>query len=817
MPGPATRGPAPTPVSTPTRCTPRTWCLFLLLALGLVTLTSGLRLRRVAYVTDVAGRTEAELATGGGRPDPRPQLIVPGRHSESFEQLALAREMLSRREWRLRHIDYENAPFGHDIAASSPYRWWLGLLAGTDHLLSGVPAARAVERAGLYADPLLLLLVIAGASFVVSRIFGYLPALLVAVAAATLYPFATAFLPALPDDRALALAAALASVLPVLAGARAAVAPGPAARRWFLAAGVLGAAGLWVSAAGEAPVLLGLGLGGLLAARAGRGGPPLPWRAWGVGGAAGCLAAYLVEYYPGHLTPWEFHVLHPLFGLAWLGGAELLAVLSARLQGTPPGKGAAGLARAVLGVLGLAALPAAMVATRSLGFLTVEVGAMRLSAAPGSPTAATLWAWLLQNGVTPAAWATLLPLLLLVPAVAFLVLPATPRALRVAVALALGPVLVAAGFACRQINGWNGFDAVLLPLLAATAAAAAALPRPRLVLGVTAGALALLLLPGFVRLWPELPSAGTYALGEADVQGLVERDLSYWLARHVGPAGALVLAPPDTTVALHYYADIRGLGTFGWEDRDGLTAAIRMVSASTPEEAQELFTRRGVTHVVIPSWDPYMDAYARWGQGELDGTFLERLRQWNLPPWLRPVPYLIPTIPGFEGQSVTVLEVVDDQDAATAASRLAEYFVAMNQLDLAANAGQVLRRFPADLGAVLARTEVAVAEGDADETARSLEVLLRRIAGKADRELPWDQRVALAIVLAQTHHLDLAREHLRDDLAAADDDGLRSLSTSALFRLEILRRAVGLEFPDARLRDEAMALLPADLQGRVTK
>jgi hypothetical protein len=723
--------------------------------------------------------------------------------------------MLGRREWRLRHIDYENAPFGHDVAATSPYRWWLGLLAGLDHLVSGVPAARAVERAGLYADPLLLLLVIAGASLFVSRVFGYLAALVVAGAAATLYPFATAFLPALPDDRALALAAALASLLPVLAGARAAGVPGPAARRWFVAAGVLGAAGLWVSAAGEAPVLLGLGLGGLLAARAGRGGPPLPWRAWGVAGAAGCLVAYLVEYYPRHLTPWEFHVLHPLFGLAWLGGAELLAVLSARLQGTPPERGAAVLARTVLAALALAALPAAMIATHSLGFLTVEVGAMRLSAAPGSPTAANLWAWLLQNGFTPAAWAALLPLLLLVPAVAFLVLPATPRPLRVALALALGPVLVAAGFACRQINGWNGFDAALLPLLAATAAAA--LPRPRLVLGVAAGALVLVLLPGFVRLWPELPSAGAYALGEADVQGLVERDLSYWLAQHVGPAGALVLAPPDTTVALHYYADIRGLGTFGWEDHDGLTAAVRMVSASTPEEAQELFTRRGVTHVVIPSWDPYMDAYARWGQGELEGTFLERLRQWNLPAWLRPVPYLIPTIPGFEGQSVTVLEVVDDQDAATAASRLAEYFVAMNQLDLAANAGQALRRFPADLGAVLARTEVAVAEGDADETARTLEVLLRRIAGKADRELPWDQRVALAIVLAQTHHLDLARERLRDDLAAAGDDELRSLSTSALFRLEILRRAVGLEFPNARLRDEARALLPADLRGQVTK
>jgi hypothetical protein len=181
------------------------------------------------------------------------------------------------------------------------------------------------------------------------------------------------------------------------------------------------------------------------------------------------------------------------------------------------------------------------------------------------------------------------------------------------------------------------------------------------------------------------------------------------------------------------------------------------------------------------------------------------------------VAYPIPAITGFEGQAVTVLEIVDEQDAATAASRLAEYFVDMGQPELAAAAGQALRRYPADLGASLAQAEVAIAAGDPEATAPAVSVLLRRIAGGADKALPWDRRVGLAIVLAQTQHLDLARGRLADCLTEMDAAKLRSLSTNSLYRLQVLRRALGLEIADSHLRDLSLALLPADLRLRVEK
>jgi len=410
---------------------------------------------------------------------------------------------------------------------------------------------------------------------------------------------------------------------------------------------------------------------------------------------------------------------------------------------------------------------------------------------------------------------TLLPLVMLVPAVVILVLRVFGPEKRAALCLALGPALVALGFAFRELSWWNGLDSALLALSMMVVATLHGSARKRLVVWSSASVAAVIGVLGAIQLWPSAGSGGT--LMSADVIGLVERDLAYWLSQHVGQDGAIVLAPPNATTALYYYGGIRGLGTFDWESRDGIRAAVRIVSALTPEEAQELINGRGITHIVIPVWDPYLDAYARVGEGQVGSTFLERLHLWVLPRWLRPVPYLIPSISGFEGQSVAVMEVVDEQDDATAASRLAEYFIAMGQMDLASNAGIGLRRFPADLGALLARTEIAIAQNDSDEFSRTFEVLLRRINGGADQALPWDQQVGLAIVLAQAHHVDLARIRLKKCVDEIDEEKLRLLSTNSLYRFQVLRRALGMEIKDPRLRDEAMDLLPADLRERLRK
>ena len=113
------------------------------------------------------------------------------------------------------------------------------------------------------------------------------------------------------------------------------------------------------------------------------------------------------------------------------------------------------------------------------------------------------------------------------------------------------------------------------------------------------------------------------------------------------------------------------------------------------------------------------------------------------------MPYQIPVGGGFEGQSVLVFEVVDEQSPTVAAGRLAEYLVEIGELDRASAFAETLRRFPGDVGALVARAQIQAARNDGAGFTQTLSALQVRLAAGADRFLPWDRRLSLAIVLAK--------------------------------------------------------------------
>ena len=256
--------------------------------------------------------------------------------------------MFELRQWRVRHIGFEDAQMGREVFASCPYRWWLGIVAWCHRGLAGGAMGPSLEWAALYADPILLLVFGAATVAFVAWRYGALAAALGLGALATFFPLAAEFLPGVPDDHGLAQACAVWSVLPLLAGAAGAGAAGSCrgVRRWFLAGGVAGGVGLWVNAPRQLPVLLGIAAGALLAAWIGRGArgtpaegeDPLPWRTWALSGAVTCLVAYLLEFFPSYLGGWELRAVHPVFGLAWIGGGEILARSAAWIRwGRPKG------------------------------------------------------------------------------------------------------------------------------------------------------------------------------------------------------------------------------------------------------------------------------------------------------------------------------------------------------------------------------------------------------------------------------------------------------------------------------------------------
>jgi hypothetical protein len=417
-----------------------------------------------------------------------------------------------------------------------------------------------------------------------------------------------------------------------------------------------------------------------------------------------------------------------------------------------------------------------------------------------------------------AVWTTLLPVLALVPSAGILFRPAKTPGAEFALALSLGPALVLLGFATQQLGDWSGLDAVLVVVFVATVAGRVwffSSVRSWVWVGCVAG----IAISGITRLLPgALPGSGG-KLTASESQELIERHLAHWLARHAGENGAVVYAPPRETATLCFYGGLRGVGTFAAENREGFGASLMIAAAKTMEEAQGLLLARSVRYIVIPSWDPFFDEFA---QRYLTKNFSNRtsllaqeLRRWNLPPWLRPVPYQIPVGGGFEGQSVLVFEVVDDQSPAVAAGRLAEYLVEIGELDRAVAVAETLRRFPGDVGALVARAQVQGAKEDGNGFAQTMATLQARLANGADRFLPWDRRVSLAIVLARANEIDRAREQLKRCLTEADGKKLRSLTTGSLYGLEVLAKAFDLSLPDPALNDLTLSLLPRDLRERL--
>jgi hypothetical protein len=804
------------------------WVIVPVCALGLLAWCDQARVRRVEYVSGLEGRARTVDVPDAGSPtgyaDGQRELIVPEGTEASFHWIEETQQMFARGEARVRHVDFENAPAGHDVYSASPYRWWLGFVAWLDHMASGRPIGLSVERAALYADPLLHVLLVACAGAFVAWRFGCTAAALLCVGLVTLFPFASDFLPGMPDQRGLAEALGLGSVLVLLAGMGK-----PARRRarlWFALAGVVGGLGMWISVPTQVPITVGIVLGGLGASWLGRRRPQeaeslpaaMSWRTWAFSGGLTVLGAYFAEFFPGYLGSWRLESVHPAYGLAWIGAGELLARATSWFSGERPSWKARDTIMTVLAAAGVAIVPAIMWKTGNMGFLARQSTWARLTGLPGGAVAAGSGAWLVRDGLGLAAWATLLPIVAAALALWLVFRRSTGPRARASLAVASGPVLVAFGFAFGRLGWWSVFDCMFLALIVAALSGEGALagsPIRWILIAVTLAFSA----AGATQLVPRGVIGPTLRLTPGETEGIVDRALAHWLARRAGVEGTVIYAPPAETTGLCFYGSLRGIGTFAPDNTDGFRAALNIAAAPTMEEAQRDLQARGVEYVLIPSWDPFFDEFAkRYLDKRFAGRpnfFVGELRRFDLPTWLWPVPYQMPVAGGFAGQSVLVLQVVDEQGPAAAASRLAEYLVETGNLDAASAAGEKLRRFPGDVGALAALAQVEGARGESAANARTVESLLERVSNNGDRFLPWDRRVSLAIVLAQAGQNAMSRSQAARCFGEVSEARLRELSTGSLFDLLVLGHSFGLAIADPRLQGLSLELLPNDLRSRL--
>ncbi len=773
------------------------------------------RRARVEHVSNLG----AELAV----PDPasptgwsgqRRWLIASEHNNDSYQWILETQQMLNTGEWRLRQTSYDNAIAPRPVGSPSPYRWWLAAVARLQAATGGGSVALAGGGAALRADPLLLLLGVVGGGVLLARSLGPWPAATWFVGGATIYPFASAYVPGAPDSLGLSLLLAMASVLlPAVAWLADAEGRLKNRRILMIAAGVAGGLGLWVNCYVQLPVLGGLALGALGAALLRRDDPafaaPGDWRSWGLAGSVTCLVAWLIERAPDQLA-WKLDGNHPAVAFAWLGAAELVVLAAAGRTALVTGSGRG---RGLLALLGIAALGWALWDSGQPWLKGREVFGTRLSSLPLAAVAENFPAWLRQDGPKLQLLAVLLPLGLLSLPIALVLRRSTPGPERTAALLALGALLPALVFAWFQLRWWSAVAG--LGLVALVIGTAHLGRRPgRAGLAVWIAALALCLLPGLLCQKPVPKSRYENALTPLEVEGLMERSLAHWLRDRTGTP-PVVLAPPFRTTALAFHGNLQALGSLNLANKPALEAAARIASATTPEEAQALITRRGLTHIVMPTWDNYLEEYARLFTSRPENSFVFALKNWAMPTWLLPVPYQLPTVGGFENQSVIIFEVTEEQDAATAVSRLAEYFLETDQGPLAASAASALVNYPENLPALAALAQVDMARGDSARFQARLKTLLAVYGASEEHDLSWDRRVSLAVVLMQGKQPEAARREMEICLNLMDEARLRSLTVGSLYRFQVLLRALNLRIEDPKLQALARSLLPEGLRARL--
>lgn len=593
---------------------------------------------------------------------------------------------------RVRFTDVDNAPFGREVHWSSLLTWVIAGAGKLRRVATGEPLPLATERSLPGINFTLLLALAIAFSLWTAHRAGAGAGLLIAFGMIGHRDFYDGFSPYYVDHHGLITAAVFGLVLGAMfmgggwwketrADDRTLLPVSrTSARRAAVVSALGGAAGLWLSAASTIPAIVFVSFAGVVtlwiwgkeARSAGATFDAHLWRLWGRVGAAAALGFYLLEYAPTHFG-WRMEVNHPLYALAWWGGAELVALVAEWRLGTVPPRPVSPW-RWLPPLLAIGAAPAVILLGGAAVFAVREtfVGGISPHVLEGMSLPAL---------VRATGWSIFFlhineSLLPLVPALLLLAVRGTRD--RVALGFVVLATACFIALACYQIRFWQNAAGpqlcLTLVVLVALAHDWTARARWWLILGTTTG---LFLPPILTRVLDLRETLRHRTVSRLDLAPALHRDIAAAL-RTSQPTGDIVLlACPSTSTSVSYYGRFKSLGTLYWENHPGLRAAAEIFSARTETEARALLRERHVTHLVFTSDEdflrPYFDLlHPGATTGDFDRTFGQQLfvRQ-QIPLWLRVLPYRPPAELQRSGLRVRLLQVVPDQTEAEAFYHLA--------------------------------------------------------------------------------------------------------------------------------------------------
>ncbi|MDQ8203897.1 hypothetical protein [Pelagicoccus sp. SDUM812003] len=797
------------------------WWVALLAALGLLWLSTQRGIERVQAFSDLPSWStdapELDPSSLTGFENGQRQLIIPGHHNPSFWWITETQLAAREGGLRFKQIGYDSAPEQRPLIRTSPYRWYLLSVGRLHHLLTGQSLGYSIEQASLYADPLLLALLLVGTATLCARYLGSSSAIAVSLAGICLFPFSAAFQAGSPDQHSLAWALSLGFALCLFIAVLR-----PEKSLPLVLSALFGGLAFWNDATSQGPTLIAILTGAaLFELTSGNRGdsaatPPVNWRLWGRIGSGFTLLASLFAFAPEGF-PFDLDAVHPIHAAAWWGAAELLAACSSFFKNGKPA-----LTRSfwILGASGLAALlawPLWGVITESGALLADDFYARQIANHPAGGLGANLSVWL-SKAEPSARLATLLPCLLMGVLFLQFFLSSSTREKRGRLLLVFIPLLFTFLLSFLQLRWWNLFDAFVIAALALLCAPQSSSRRsfvwkPLLLCLLVAPGLLVALPKPFQKSELENPSP-------AIAQALIARDFSHWLAKRAQSETVTVFSTPIFSGAMGYYGGFRSLTSADERNEEGFSAAVRIAAADSEQEVSILLDSREVTHVVVPRWDLMMQKLIRLGSGLADhqelppATFANALYAWDIPAWLAPMSYEIPQTDGLKGFSLQAFERGPVLDEDEALSRLADHFVEQRQLPLAEEIRKTLADYPRSVHALAATAYIDYALGNTQAFAESMETLIPYLSRRAARDLPANRHITIASLLLRDKETELAKTQIERCLENIDTAEIKSLSPLNLAGLVALSKAFQLPFPDEETKALALELLSPEARAR---
>ncbi|MFZ4776817.1 MAG: tetratricopeptide repeat protein [Terrimicrobiaceae bacterium] len=609
-------------------------------------------------------------------------------------------------EWRLRHTDFDNAPKGRDqMAWNSAFAWYLRGMGEIYRSLTGDSLRNSIFRMSIWANPILLVLALGIFSTLSARRFGPLCGAVIALGMVAVPTFYEGFMPAYPDHHGLIAFTILGMLFGIAwAGAGWVQAPGGTdfvpphsfkqAKHGMVFSAVCGAAGLWISPLSAAMVLGAIGAAALLATfiygrPSKRNGflqfHPELWKIWGVWGAGGSIFFYLLEYFPFNMGL-HLEVNHPLYSLAWLGGAWTISLMGAYFSKLGSESNLFPWQKLVWPIAACALLPAVVLVggTAVYSIMDPFLWHLHQNIAEFLPLMLRIklggLSWLMAFGWFPVFIAVALVLqfssrtgrgtkaVLIFLSIPIFLITAL-QFYQVRWGMLAGPLYIAlAGIVVPQV--WKLIPRATLPRFLAAAIL--------IFLGY------IFIQPSFSNtfgiVWSQFRSGDKISITAGQGLAMLHRKMARAILDSAGNTPVVLLSSPNSSCLLSAIAGFKTLGTLYWDNVEGLKAAAAGLNAQSDDEALAFIKKHGITHVSLMTWENFVEPffhilYPKPVPGKvLDQSFGKRaLADRQIPVWARPLVFPPNDLTKGLQQQVLMLQVAPEQGLNEARFHLARF------------------------------------------------------------------------------------------------------------------------------------------------